>query len=303
MNGILKRYLSADGAVVCSVLDGTAMCAEMERIHKTSAVVTAALGRLSMAASLIGYGLKDPGDSVTVRLDGGGPAGILVAVADYHGNVKSYAEQPIVELPLNAKGKLDVAGAVGTDGTLFVIKDLGLKEPYAGQTALVSGEIAEDVTQYFADSEQVPTACGLGVLVNPDLTVKFAGGYLIQLLPFAPESAITQLEQNLSGLTSVTALLEQGMTADDIAQKLMQGLDASLLDESQPAYRCDCSRERTAGMLRSLDKNTLTEMADEMPEIEVCCHFCNEKYVFTPDEVRQMAAAKEANPPEADGEI
>lgn len=302
MNGILKRYLSADGAVVCSVLDGTAMCAEMERIHKTSAVVTAALGRLSMAASLIGYGLKDDGDTVTLRLDGGGPAGILVAVADWHGNVKSYAEQPIVELPLNAKGKLDVAGAVGTDGTLFVIKDLGMKEPYAGQTALVSGEIAEDVTQYFAVSEQVPTACGLGVLVNPDLTVKFAGGYLIQLLPFAPESAITQLEENLKGLTSVTALLEAGMTADDIAEKLMHGLDAELLDESQPAYRCDCSRERTANMLRSLDRNTLTEMADEMPEIEVCCHFCNEKYLFTPDEVRQMAEAKQAASENADAE-
>lgn len=302
MNGILKRYLSADGAVVCSVLDGTAMCAEMERIHKTSAVVTAALGRLSMAASLIGYGLKDDGDTVTLRLDGGGPAGILVAVADWHGNVKSYAEQPIVELPLNAKGKLDVAGAVGTDGTLFVIKDLGMKEPYAGQTALVSGEIAEDVTQYFAVSEQVPTACGLGVLVNPDLTVKFAGGYLIQLLPFASESAITQLEENLKGLTSVTALLEAGMSADDIAEKLMHGLDAELLDESQPAYRCDCSRERTANMLRSLDKNTLTEMADEMPEIEVCCHFCNEKYLFTPDEIRQMAEAKQAASENADAE-
>ncbi len=302
MNGILKRYLSADGAVVCSVLDGTAMCAEMERIHKTSAVVTAALGRLSMAASLIGYGLKDDGDTVTLRLDGGGPAGILVAVADWHGNVKSYAEQPIVELPLNAKGKLDVAGAVGTDGTLFVIKDLGMKEPYAGQTALVSGEIAEDVTQYFAASEQVPTACGLGVLVNPDLTVKFAGGYLIQLLPFAPESAITQLEENLRGLTSVTALLEAGMSADDIAEKLMHGLDAELLDESQPAYRCDCSRERTANMLRSLDRNTLTEMADEMPEIEVCCHFCNEKYILTPDEVRQMAEAKQAASENADAE-
>ncbi len=302
MNGILKRYLSADGAVVCSVLDGTAMCAEMERIHKTSAVVTAALGRLSMAASLIGYGLKDDGDTVTLRLNGGGPAGILVAVADWHGNVKSYAEQPIVELPLNAKGKLDVAGAVGTDGTLFVIKDLGMKEPYAGQTALVSGEIAEDVTQYFAASEQVPTACGLGVLVNPDLTVKFAGGYLIQLLPFAPESAISQLEENLRGLTSVTALLEAGMSADDIAEKLMHGLDAELLDESQPAYRCDCSRERTANMLRSLDRNTLTEMADEMPEIEVCCHFCNEKYIFTPDEVRQMAEAKQAASENADAE-
>lgn len=288
MKGELKRYLSADGSVVCAVLDGTGMIAEMERIHKTSAVCTAALGRLSMAASLIGYGLKNPDDSVTVRIEGGGPAGVLLAVADYHGNVKSYVENTVVELPLNAAGKLDVAGAVGTDGTLFVIKDMGLKEPYSGQTALVSGEIAEDVTQYFADSEQIPSACGLGVLVNPDLTVRCAGGYLIQLLPFAPETAISQLEQNLAGVTSVTAMLEQGMTADDIAQKLMQGLNAELLDESAPAYRCDCSRARTERMLRSLDDNTLREMAEEMPEVEVCCHFCNAKYVFTPAEIRAM---------------
>ena len=293
MKGILKRYLSGDGAVVCAVLDGTEMCREMERIHKTSAVCTAALGRLSMGASLIGYTLKNPGDTVTVRLDGGGPAGILLAVADDRGNVKSYVDQPVLELPLNAKGKLDVAGAVGTDGTLFVIKDIGLKEPYSGQTALVSGEIAEDITQYFADSEQVPSACGLGVLVNPDLTVACAGGYLIQLLPFAPESDIAQLEENLRDITSVTDLLQSGMTADDIAQKLMAGLSPELLDASEPAYVCDCSRERTARMLRSLDAAALREMAAEMPEIEVCCHFCTKKYVFTPQEVMQMAEDKE----------
>ena len=292
MTGELKRYLSADGSVVCAVLDGTGMCREMERIHQTSAVCTAALGRLSMGASLIGYGLKNPGDTVTVRIDGGGPAGTLLAVADDRGNVKSYVENTVVEIPLNAKGKLDVAGAVGTDGTLFVIKDLGLKEPYSGQTALVSGEIAEDITQYFAVSEQIPTACGLGVLVSPDLTVSVAGGYLIQLLPFAPESAIAQLEQNLAGITSVTALLEQGMTADDIAKQLMNGLDAELLDESQPAYCCDCSRERTERMLRSLDDNTLRELAEDMPEVEVCCHFCNKKYVFTPAEIREMRRSK-----------
>ena len=293
MKGKLKRYLSGDGAVVCAVLEGTEMCREMERIHKTSAVYTAALGRLSMAASLIGYTLKNPGDTVTVRLDGGGPAGILLAVADDLGNVKSYVDQPVVELPLNAKGKLDVAGAVGTDGTIFVIKDIGLKEPYSGQTALVSGEIAEDVTQYFAESEQIPSACGLGVLVNPDLTVACAGGYLIQLLPFAPESDIAQLEENLKDVTSVTDLLQAGMTADDIAQKLLGGLHPEMLDESEPAYACDCSRERTEKMLRSLDVPTLREMAEEMPEIEVCCHFCNNKYVFTPAEVMKMAEDKE----------
>lgn len=293
MKGKLKRYLSGDGAVVCAVLEGTEMCREMERIHKTSAVCTAALGRLSMAASLIGYTLKEPGDTVTVRLDGGGPAGILLAVADDLGNVKSYAENKLVELPLNAKGKLDVAGAVGTDGTIFVIKDIGMKEPYSGQTALVSGEIAEDVTQYFAESEQIPSACGLGVLVDPDLTVNCAGGYLIQLLPFAPESDIVQLEANLKDVTSVTDLLRAGMTADDIAKKLLAGLNPELLDESEPAYACDCSRERTERMLRALDVQTLRDMADEMPEIEVCCHFCTNKYVFTPEEVRRMAKDKE----------
>lgn len=302
MNGILKRYLSQDGAVVCAVLDGTGICAEIERIHQPSAVVTAALGRLSMAASLCAYGLKDPNGNVTLRIDGGGPAGILVAVADPRGNVKCYAEQNIIELPLNAKGKLDVAGAVGKDGTLFVIKNIGMKEPYSGQTALVSGEIAEDVTQYFADSEQIPTACGLGVLINPDLTVKCAGGYLVQLLPFTPEEDLVQLEQNLADITSVTAMLENGMTADDIAHHLMQGLDAELLDESQPAYLCGCSREHTAGMLRSLDVKSLTDMADEMPEIEVCCHYCNNTYIFTPDEIRAIAESKQASAQDAPAE-
>lgn len=294
MKGKLKRYLSDDGAVVCLVLDGTEMCREMERTHKTSAVCTAALGRLSMAASLIGYTLKNAGDTVTIRLCGGGPSGTLLAVADDLGNVKSYVDQPIVELPLNAKGKLDVAGAVGTDGTLFVIKDVGLKEPYSGQTALVSGEIAEDITQYFANSEQVPSACGLGVLVNPDLTVACAGGYLIQLLPFAPESDIAKLEENLRDVTSVTDLMQNGMTTDDIAHKLMAGLSAELLDESEPEYVCDCSRERTAKMIYSLDIPSLREMADEMPEIEVCCHFCNQKYVFAKDELREMIRKKES---------
>lgn len=296
MNGILKRYLSDDGSVVCTVLDGTAMIAEMERIHQTSAVVTAALGRLSMAASMIGYGLKSKEDTVTIRIDGGGPAGVLVAVAKENGTVKSYVDHTVVELPLNAQGKLDVAAAVGTEGTIYVIKDMGLKEPYVGQIQLVSGEIAEDITQYFAVSEQIPTACGLGVLVDTDLTVKSAGGYLIQLLPFADEAVIAKLEQNLSKITSITAMLEQGMDAEQIAMQLMDGLSPNLLDEATPAYQCDCSRERTARMLSALDDKALREMADEMPEIEVCCHFCNGKYLFTPDEIRAMCKHQEGNP-------
>lgn len=202
--GILKRAIAKDASVVASAVDATDIVAEIERIHKTSAVVTAALGRLSIAACMMGYDLKNEKDTVTLRVKGGGPAGMLVAVADSHGNVKADVDQPVVELPLNAKGKLDVGGAVGTDGTLSVVKDLGMKEPYVGVVPLVSGEIAEDVAQYFATSEQTPTVCGLGVLVNPDLTVNVAGGFLIEVLPFASDACIDTIENNLKNLPPVT---------------------------------------------------------------------------------------------------
>lgn len=288
----LIRYLTDDGSAVCSVLDGTEMCAELERIHKTSAVCTAALGRLAMGASLMGYGLKSPEDCLTLRISGGGPAGNLVACSDGLGNTRAYMDNPNVELPLNARGKLDVGGCCGREGTLLVIKDLGLKEPYTGQTALVSGEIAEDITQYFAQSEQTPTACGLGVLVAPDLTVKHAGGFLIHLMPFAAEETAAVLEKNLAGIPPVTQMLEDGLTPDDIARKLLAGLDAQPLDEANPELRCVCSRERTADILRALDERSLREMAEEMPEIEVICHFCGKKYVFAPEEIAKMADEK-----------
>ena len=203
----IVRTISHDGSVVATACDALDMVSEIERIHKTSAVTTAAAGRLAIAASLMGIGLKDKEDSVTLRINGGGPAGTLIAVADYVGNVKAYVENPVVEIPLNAKGKLDVGGAVGTDGTFSVIKDLGLKEPYSGQIPIVSGEIGDEAAQYFALSEQIPTVCGVGVLVNPDLTVKAAGGYLIQLLPFADDSVIDTIEKNINSLPSVTTML------------------------------------------------------------------------------------------------
>lgn len=284
----LRRAISADASVVATALDATDIVAEIERLHQTSAVVTAALGRLSIAASMIGYGLKNEKDSLTLRLDGGGLAGHLVAVADSRGMVKSYVTNPVVEIPLNSHGKLDVAGAVGTDGTLTVIKDLGLKEPYVGISPLVSGEIAEDIASYFANSEQIPTVCGLGVLVNPDLTVKAAGGYLIQLLPFAPESSITVLEKTIQTLPPVTKMLTDGMTAEDIALRVLDGLEPNILDEAEVAYHCDCSRERTKNVLASIGREELTSMAEEMPEVEVCCHFCDQKYVFTPAEIRGL---------------
>ena len=234
--GILKRAIAKDASVVATAVDATDIVAEIEKIHQTSAVVTAALGRLSIAASMMGYDLKNENDTVTLRVKGGGPAGMLVAVADSRGNVKADVDQPVVELPLNAKGKLDVGGAVGTDGTLSVVKDLGLKEPYVGIVPLVSGEIAEDVAQYFATSEQTPTVCGLGVLVNPDLTVNVAGGFLIEVLPFASDACIDTIEKNLKTLPPVTTMMTQGMTTDQIALRLLDGLEPNLLDEGAVSY-------------------------------------------------------------------
>ena len=286
--GILKRAIAKDASVVSCAVDATDIVAEIERIHQTSAVITAGLGRLTIAASMMGYGLKGAGDTVTLRVKGDGPAGMLVAVSDSRGNVKSYAEHPVVEIPLIDKGKLDVGGAVGIDGTLTVVKDLGLKEPYVGMCPLVSGEIAEDIASYYANSEQTPTVCGLGVLVNPDLSVNVAGGYLIQVLPFAPDSVIDQLEKNLQTLPPVTQMMREGMTPDQIALRLLDGLEPNLLDESEVVYKCDCSRERTERILYSLGNDDLQEMADDNEPITVNCQFCDKKYVFTPQEILDL---------------
>lgn len=286
--GRIVRAISADASVVCSAIDGKDIVNEIERIHRTSAVVTAALGRLSLGASLMGFGLKGKEDSLTLRVNGGGPAGSLIAVSDSFGNVKAYVQNPVVELPLNAYGKLDVRGAVGTGGVISVVKDLGLKEPYCGQTPLVSGEIAEDITNYLAVSEQVPSVCALGVLVAPDLSVAQAGGYLIELLPFAKEEVISVIERNINSMQSVTELYSSGMTCQEIALKALDGLEPNVLDDFPVEYRCDCSRDRVERALISLGKAELTDMAkDEVTEIS--CHFCSKKYHFTSEEVSALA--------------
>lgn len=285
----IVRTISKDASVVASAIDALDIVSEIERIHRTSAVVTAALGRLSIAASLIGNGLKGENDSVTIRMNGGGATGILIAVSDSRGNVKSYVGNPIVELPLNRYGKLDVSGAVGNDGTLSVVKDLGLKEPYVGQVPIVSGEIAEDIANYFAVSEQIPTVCGLGVLVNPDLTVKAAGGYLIQLLPFADESCIDILEANVNELPPVTSMLDSGMSAEDIAKSVLDGLEPEVMDSFEVNYKCDCSKERVERALVSLGREELVKMAEEQDSTEVCCHFCDKKYIFSKDEIIDLS--------------
>lgn len=285
--GRIIRTISADASVVASVIEGKDIVNEIEKIHKTSAVVTAALGRLAMGASLLGFGLKGQEDTVTVRINGNGPTGTLLAVADSYGNVKAYVQNPIVEIPLNQYGKLDVAGAVGKDGNLTVVKDLGLKEPYSGQVPIVSGEIAEDITNYLAVSEQVPSVCALGVLVNPDLTVNVAGGFLVQVLPFASDEVITTIENNIKDIPAMTKLLSDGKTAEEIGLMLLEGLNPNVLDDFEVNYKCDCSKERVEKALISLGKKDLEELAQD-PVTTVDCHFCNKKYSFTSEEIRGL---------------
>ena len=284
----MVRAISADGSVIVCAIDATAIVGKIEQLHTTSAVITAALGRLAIGASMIGGMLKGMDDTVTLRLNGNGPAGSLIAVADSKGNVKAYVANPVVELPLNPYGKLDVAGAVGKDGYLSVIKDVGLDEPSTGTVEIVSGEIAEDITNYFATSEQIPTACGLGVLVNPDLTVKSAGGYLVQLLPFAEESCIDILEKNLKEMPPVSQMYADGMSPEAVCMKLLDGLEPNVLDTFAASYQCDCSRQRVGKALIGLGEKELRQLAQEQETTEIACHFCNQKYHFTSAELLQM---------------
>lgn len=274
----LIRAISENGGVIFSAIDSTEIVAEMERIHKTSAVTSAALGRLLTAGALMGAMLKSPDNSVTLRVSGGGPAGLVLAVADGAGHVKGWVENPVVELPLRADGKLDVGGAVGRDGTLSVIRDLGMKEPYIGQIPLVSGEIAEDVTSYYAVSEQTPTVCALGVLVAPDLTIRRAGGFLLQLLPGALDEEIDRLEKNVGAMQSVTQMLESGLTLEDMMNLALDGFAPQVLDEQEVCYFCDCSRERMERALLSLGKEELENLAAQEDVAEVCCQFCDKKH-------------------------
>lgn len=292
--GKLIRTITSDGAVMATALDSTDIVAKAEQYHKTSAVVTAALGRLLTAASIMGNMMKGQKDTVTVRITGNGPVGALVAVADSKGDVRGYVTNPRVEIPLKENGKLDVSGAVGTEGFIYVIKDIGLKEPYSGSVPLVSGEIAEDVTAYYAVSEQIPTVCALGVLVNPDLTVKKAGGVLIQLLPGADDSTIDKLEENLKHIRPITTMMDEGMDIKDIVFTMLEGFDTEVLYEESPHYSCPCNRERVKSVLSSISTDELDSMAEEMEEIKVECHFCDKEYIFSPKEVKAISEQKKA---------
>ncbi len=283
----LVRCISSDGTLVMMAAETTDMVEKAQQIHKTSAVTSAALGRLLTASSLMGSMLKGDNESVTLRINGGGPAGTVMAVSDSNGNARGYVTNPVVEIPLNPKGKLDVAGAIGTDGFLTVIKDLNLKEPYIGQTPIFTGEIAEDITSYYATSEQLPSVCALGVLVNPDLSIKKAGGFIIQLLPTAFDDTIDAVERCITGIPSVTQMLSEGMTPEDICHRVLSEFELEVLDDAYPTYKCNCSKERVEGALISTGIKTLKELELE-EKTEVSCQFCDKKYSFSGSDISEL---------------
>lgn len=284
----LIRMMSNDGQLSIMAVDSTNIVTEMHRIHGTSKVCSAALGRLLTAASLMGSMLKGKEDSLTVKINGNGPCETVLAVSDSSGNVRGYIGSSQVKLPLNEKGKLDVKGAVGTDGSLTVIKDLGLKEPYVGQVPIVSGEIAEDITSYYAVSEQIPTVCALGVLVDPDTEgIICSGGFIVQLLPFAEDSTIDKLEKDLEKIQPVTTMLFDGLTAEEICRKVLPSFELEKLDDAEVEYRCTCSRERVTKALIATGKDGLSEMAQD-ETTEVVCNFCNKKYHFSKEEILSL---------------
>lgn len=260
--------------------------------HNTSPVMTAALGRLLSAGVMMGSMLKGENDLLTLQIRGDGPGRGLTVTADAEGNVKGYPQVSEVIIPANAKGKLDVSGALGY-GTLSIIRDMGLKEPYVGQVELQTGEIAEDLTYYFATSEQIPSCVGLGVLMERDNTVKQAGGFIIQLMPFTEEAVIEKLEQNLSQVASVTSMLEEGKSPEDILKTLLDGFDLEIVENRQPRFYCNCGKERIEKALISVGKKELQEMIEDGETIEVKCHFCNTGYEFTVEELKEICSKAE----------
>ena len=258
------------------------------KAHECTPVASAALGRMLTAGVLVGSTLKSEKEKVTLKMDGGGEAKGVTVVADSKGNVKGYIGNPYIDLPLNAKGKLDVSKAIGKNGMLYVIKDLGLKDPYVGQVPITSGEIAEDFTYYFTVSEQTPSAVALGVLVDKDLSIKAAGGFIIQMMPDADELLADILMYRLQEIPPVTQMIAEGKTIEDILQYIFDGMDLKLLQESKPEYKCDCSRDKIEKALISIGEKDLKEIYNDNKDEEVVCNFCNKKYSFSHEDIGKM---------------
>ena len=287
MNDYMIRATAAEGQIRAFAATTRDMVENAKNAHNTSPVATAALGRLMTAAAMMGADLKGEKELLTLRIEGSGPLGGLLVTANGHGDVKGYAFNPDVMLPPNAQGKLDVGGSLDL-GVLSVIKDIGLKEPYVGQTQLVTGEIAEDLTYYFATSEQVPSSVALGVLMNKDNTVRQAGGFIIQLLPGASDEIIDKLEAKLSGISSITALLNAGKTPEEILTDILGEFGLEILSKMPVQFRCDCDRSRVEKAIISIGKKEIQDMINEGREIEVNCQFCNKHYKFSVDELEDM---------------
>ena len=288
MSDQLVRAISKDGFVKAVAVSTRDLTERARQIHHTLPVATAALGRTLAAASMMGNALKGDGASVTLQVKGGGPLGTILAVSDNEGNVRGTVDNPSVDIPLRSDGKLDVGAAVGCDGTLTVIRDLNMKEPYVGSVGLLGGEIAEDLAAYFVESEQIPTACGLGVLVDRDQSVLAAGGYLIQLLPGAGEDVISKVEGGVMAAGSVTGMLQAGDGPEEMLRRLLSDFELEILEETPIAYRCYCSRERMERALVSLGPEELRALIDEQGQAELHCQFCDNVQTFTREQLEEL---------------
>ena len=287
--GKILRAVTNDGTAKISVITAPDMVERARNIHHLHPVGTAALGRTLCGASLLGEMLKEDNAALTLRIQGGGPIGTILAVSDNAGNVRGYVSHPEVDLPIRERdGKLDVSGAVGREGLLTVSRDIGLREPYSGSSALVSGEIAEDLAAFLTESDQLGSACALGVLVDTDCSVKCAGGWLVQLMPGVKDSDIDKLEANLAKLESMTAMLDKGMSLEDIIRAVLDGFEVDFLQTSEIGYRCACSREKVERALISMGKTELCKMAEEQENSEVTCQFCDKIYRFSRAELQEL---------------
>lgn len=285
----IVRMIAKDAPIKAMAIQGREMVQRAREIHHTSPVATAALGRTLMAASMMGQQIKEKDGSVTIRINGGGPLGSILAVSDSDGNVRGYVQNGQIDVPLKGPAKLDVGWAVGTAGSLTVIKDLRMKEPYVGTIPLVSGEIAEDITAYFAESEQIPTACALGVLVEKDLSVAAAGGYLIQLLPGASDADIDKIEAGIAQVGQVTHHLSQGVSPEELLRMVLCSFDLETLESVPVSDRCYCSRERMRSALASMGKEELRALIAEQGRAEMTCQFCDAVHVFEKEELEALA--------------
>jgi molecular chaperone Hsp33 len=287
MNDFIVRGITKDGFIKAAAVQSTELVEEARRIHRTLPLATAALGRTLTAASLMGDELKEEDGSVTLQVRGDGPLGAITAVSDSEGNVRGYLQNPAVYLPLKTNGKLDVGGGVG-QGVLTVIKDIGAKEPFSGKVELLSGEIAEDVAYYYYASEQIPTVCALGVLVDTDQHVKQAGGYIIQLMPGAPDGLVSILEARVQETPSMTTMMEQGMTAEEVLQYMLDGMRFEELYKHDVKYECKCSRQKVEQAVLSIGREELKRLYEEEETVKVTCQFCDKEYVFTKEEIGNM---------------